>query len=357
MHHGGLFLNTKRANQWEVMQKDAYERQYLNRDLIFDHPLNILPKVTQEKKQATNYRSGNQYISMPGLWRNYYDIIGFHRNMRTEELWLKPVIPSELNHQLRDAMYVSPEGYGSISAVESGAFFQNMAILIKPENEIKVSKLYLADNFGVAVKVTLNGKPFNFERIGTGYAKMLAINYNGKISKNGLKVVVEGDPGAPLPALPAKEKAPIIAVGVTDSVRSVFSIIEAESANKIAGTEVVQSPSVGKYVTSCNNFDYIQFSSIDFGKNAELQFFANIASAKGCTIEILMDNVAGEPIGTCVVPITGWGNWQVVSAELSKISGIHDVILRFSGSSADNLVDIDKITFHKKSALPRAPFK
>ena len=34
-HYAGLLLNTQRANQWEAMQKDAYERQYFNRDRVF----------------------------------------------------------------------------------------------------------------------------------------------------------------------------------------------------------------------------------------------------------------------------------------------------------------------------------
>lgn len=357
VHHGGLFLNTRRANQWAVMQKDAYDRQYLNREFIFDHPLNILPKVAQEKTIATNYRSGNQYISMPGLWRNYYDIIGYHRDMRTNELWLKPVLPPELDHRLTDGMYVSPEGYGSISCTESGEFFQNKDILIRPEREISVSKLYLADHFGPNVKVTIDGKQVAFKRTGTGYAKELAIEYNGKINRKGLHIIAQGDVGDPDPTLPVKEKPAIVAIGSTDSLRSVYTIIEAESANKIAGTEIAQAPMVGKYVTSCNNFDYIQFSNIDFGKNAELHFFANVSSVVGSTIEVVLDNVAGEPVATCTVPVTGVGKWQVVTCPVLKVSGIHDVILRFSGSSADNLVDLDKITFHKKSESSKVPFK
>ena len=34
-------------------------------------------------------------ISMPGLWRNYEDIVGYHRDARTGEIWLKPILLPE----------------------------------------------------------------------------------------------------------------------------------------------------------------------------------------------------------------------------------------------------------------------
>lgn len=84
-----------------------------------------------------------QYISVPSFWRNYYDIIGFHRDLRTKELWIKPIVPK---------MMMSP-----------------------------------------------------------------------------------------------------------------YKTMETEKADKLAGVVVAGSDAGIRYITSCNNFDYIQFSNIDFG--------------------------------------------------------------------------------------------
>lgn len=53
-HYGGLLLHTGRLDQWYVLQKDSYTRQYWNRDRVFAHPLNILPMVDEPKWVSTN---------------------------------------------------------------------------------------------------------------------------------------------------------------------------------------------------------------------------------------------------------------------------------------------------------------
>lgn len=359
VHYGGLLLNTNRVNQWNVMQKDAYNRQYANRNFVFDHPLNILPEAKEQKPIATNYGSGKQYISIPGIWRNYYDIVGYYRDLRTKELWIKPILPEETNHQMTDAMFISPEGYGSISCTESGQYYQNKNIIVKTDNPIEVSTLYLADNFGKNISVTINGKKYAFERKGSGYAKELAINWKGKIDKKGLHIELSGDPGIAPPALPEKTAAIIAVAPATTEKLSAYSIIEAEAATKSAGTNVAQSTKVGSYITSCNNFDYIHFSNVDFGKTGATQFLAKVASTlKGSSIEIVLDNVAGEAVGNCLIPNTkGDDSWVTVSSTITKITGTHDVILRFSGTTSENLMNIDKISFREENGVKVDPFK
>jgi len=345
-HYGGLLLNTNRANQWAVLQKDAYNRQYLNRDKVFDHPLNILPVVNTPKWIATNISSDKQYISMPALWRNYYDIVGYYRDMRTKELWIKPILPEDINHKMTDAMFVSPEGYGSITCIESGIRFQNKDILVKTENKIKVSTLYLTDIYGNNVKVTINGKQYPFERTGSGYAKELAVKYNGKIDRKGITIKIEGDPGLPSPTLPEKPaNYSLNTIGLT--AVNAFNIIEVELSSKFAGIETSDFIGGGAYVTSCNNFDYIQISNVDFGKTGANVFNVKAASPfSDSSIEIVLDNVAGELIGTCRIDNTGdFQKWSVMSCPITKTTGVHDVILRFSGSNSGNLMNIDNVFF------------
>ncbi len=92
-------------------------------------------------------------ISMSGLWRNYYNIVGYHRDSLTKEIWVQPIILEEMNHVMTNAMFVSPEGYGSVSATESGTYYQNKDITIKTDEPIEVSLIHLSDNFGENVTV------------------------------------------------------------------------------------------------------------------------------------------------------------------------------------------------------------
>jgi hypothetical protein len=356
-HYAGLLLNTNRANQWSAMQKDGYKRQYMNRDLVFDHPLNILPVVIKPKLLATNISSGNQYISMPGLWRNYYDIVGYHRDLRTNELWVTPILPVEVDHKMKDGLFISPEGYGSISCIESGKYFQNKEIEVKTDSTISVSTLYLADDFGENVTVTINKKNYPFERNGTGYSKELAIKWNGTIDKKGIMILVKGDPGKTPPKLPIKPNVTIVSEA-TGSKTNAFNVIEAESASKSAGVEISRLSQGGDCISSCNNFDYIQFSDVDFGEIGADKFFALVAATQmGSEVEIVLDNVAGEMIGTCSIPLTGsFKSWATVSCSIAKVTGVHDIVLRFSGGSSEDLMHLDKIIFTEKNNQITAPF-
>ena len=109
-HYGGLLLNTRRQKQYEYIQKDAYNRQYLNRNYVFNQPLDILPAITKTIYTSTTISGDKQYISTPAIWRNYYNIIGFHRDKSKNEIWIQPIILEEMNHKMLDACFITPDG-------------------------------------------------------------------------------------------------------------------------------------------------------------------------------------------------------------------------------------------------------
>ena len=167
-HYGGLLLQTGRLDQWLVMQKDAYLRQYLNRERVFEHALNILPSIEEPKWISTNIKSKKQYISIPSIWRNYYDIIGFHRDARTQELWIEPILLPDAD-ELKNAMFISPESWGYISYnCKDNHDTRNIDISIKTEKKMRVSTLYLTDHFTGEITVTINGKKYTYTRTGSG---------------------------------------------------------------------------------------------------------------------------------------------------------------------------------------------
>lgn len=345
-HYGGLLLHTGRLDQWYVLQKDSYARQYWDRDRVFAHPLNILPMVDEPKWVSTNIKSKMQYISVPSLWRNYYDIIGFHRDLRTKELWIKPIVPKTMNNELKDAMFISPEGYGYISYKEISGNILKKEIVVRSEKAMKVSTLYLTDNFKGDVSVTIDGKPCLYEKVGTGYAKELAVNWNNRITEKGIRIVVEGVPDIEEIPLPVK---PAVGTKFTPTVSkmSPYKTMEAEKADKLAGVVVAGSDAGIRYITSCNNFDYIQFSNIDFGHKGTTKFKARVSSQlANSEMEIVLDDTSGTVIGSLKIPNTGGEEtWIELECEVKKVVGVHNIVFRFFGSSSENLMNIDWLRF------------
>ncbi|WBR99928.1 carbohydrate-binding protein [Pseudoduganella sp. SL102] len=346
-HYGGLLLNSRRAGEWAALQKDAYQRQYLDRNHVFNHPLNILPLVKTPVPVATEIRSKKQYISLPALWRNYYDIVGYHRDARSKALWLKPIVLPEMNGRMTEALYASPDGYGTVSVTTSGPHGQDKELLFKPDAPVEVRTLHLADDFGDDVSVTVNGRKLPVRRTGSGYAKELAVDWHGTVDTSGLKVTVSGSPGAAPPPPPAKSTRPAPVDSKSLARIDPYKPVQASKAGKSAGTSVEVDTTGRSYVSSINNFDWLQFSRVDFGAGGATSFTATVMGAvPGAGIEIVLDDVAGYAIGSLVVPAGADGKaWTTVSTPVKRVTGVHNVFLRFHGSSQDSLMNLDRVSF------------
>lgn len=354
MHYGGLLLNTQRQNQFEVLQKDSYTRQFKNRDYVFNHPLDILPQVTSAKYVSNNISGDRQYISIPSIWRNYYDMIGYYRDCSTKELWLKPQLLPEMNHEMTNAAYVSSEGYGTISCKEmkseGSEAYQNKIIEFKPEKNIYVSNLYLQDNFGAdeSIKVTINNEKAEFKRIGEGYTKELEVNYNNEITSDGILISVSGNPGAEPPAVP--EKPDDFSTPPPIAEISAYSDIEAEQMSASGGIEIAEDDV--RYITECDDQDYAKYDSVGFDEAAGA-ISLTVRSTKQSHIELALDSVSGETVQILEIPNTN-NEWKTIEYKLEKkILNTHDIVFRFRSNTGDssNLVDIDKFRFEYKYKL------
>ena len=356
-HYGGLLLNTRRQNQYEALQKDSYNRQFKNRNYVFNHPLDILPSVATANYTADNISGDKQYISIPTIWRNYYDVIGYHRDAASKELWLEPHILTEMNHTMTNAAYISPDGYGTISCTETASegseAYQNKNITFKPDNNIYVGTLYLEDNFGAdtnSISVTINGTSYPFERIGDGYTKELAVAYNATVTSSGINVVTSGDAGAEPPADP--EKPADIDVPPVTAEMSAFTPIEAEKYSGFGGISVAEENGV-KYITECDDQDYVKYDGIGFEDGAK-SITLTVRSNKQSHIELALGLVSGETVQNIEIPDTN-GEWQTITCQLNEvISGTQNVIFRFrtnNDESAD-LVDIDSFVFDYRYQIP-----
>jgi uncharacterized protein (DUF608 family) len=198
-HYAGLCLETGKFDVWYSLQYDWYQRIFNNRNLVYNIPLSIPPKVTSPTYLATSTSGYDEYISTPVIWRNYYTMVGFHRNGYSKELWLEPMVPvSEMNHAIKNAVVFSPEGWATINYSESGPTFATQAISFTPDNPMNVNVIYIRDK-GLSVNyVKINNVLIDNVQVtktGSGFSKELKINWQGTVPSSGLTVTVSDDPG------------------------------------------------------------------------------------------------------------------------------------------------------------------
>ncbi|GIF01483.1 hypothetical protein Ari01nite_89470 [Paractinoplanes rishiriensis] len=343
-HYGGLLLNTRREDQFQTLQKDAYERQFNDRNNVFNMPLDILPRVKTANYNATTISGDKQYISTPSVWRSYNDVIGYRRDKSTGDLWVQPKLLPEMKHVLTNGTFVSPEGWGSISYAESGATFQNQQITVTSDSPIAVSTLHLQDYFGAGdVAVTVDGQPATVTRTGSGYTKELLVKFDGIIGPEGVKVTATGEPGAALPATPAEPDGSQVPPGPAQ--KNGVATIQAETFDASGGVSTA-SEDPTSWVTQTDDQDYVRYDSVGFG-NGVAAIALTVRSQKASHLELALGSVSAATVATLDLPDTA-GAWQTVTIPLPlTLKDTQNVVFRFraNGSDTTGLVDFDSFRF------------
>jgi hypothetical protein len=133
-------------------------------------------------------------------------------------------------------------------------------------------------------------------------------------------------------------------------------ILEAESFNGQSGIQLEASAFSGTNICGTNNNDFILYKDIDLGNGAEaVQIGVAVGSGGGGTIEIRLDTVTGELIGSMETKNTGgWQIWKTVTAGLSeKAKGKHDIYVIFKqDNDTEGVANIDWLKFrtaHRKN--------
>ncbi len=110
---------------------------------------------------------------------------------------------------------------------------------------------------------------------------------------------------------------------------------EAETIAWASGVETTNSREAGVYVTDTHDGDYIQVRNVDFGGKGAAKFLARVAGGNTYgAIELRLDSVTGELIGTLKMKSTGAGDkWKTQSCQVSGAKGVHDLFLKFTGGS------------------------
>jgi hypothetical protein len=132
--------------------------------------------------------------------------------------------------------------------------------------------------------------------------------------------------------------------GGTTGGFAVLQTVRGEDYSELSGVKGLKGGEAGVKVGDIQNGDWLRFDDFFFGSGPN-RFEARVANATGGSIELRLDGVDGELIGTCPVPASAESNtWETVALSLDEPRGKHDVFLVFKGES-ESLMELDAFKF------------
>ncbi len=128
--------------------------------------------------------------------------------------------------------------------------------------------------------------------------------------------------------------------------------IEAEDKDDWSGAELkieTSTDNTGKQLTNiggARNNSWLRYNDVEFSKKTKMtvRYSHNPGTAgKNSKIEVYLDNMDGEPVGTINLPTTnGWANYTVVEKTFGqKIEGSHDVYLKLCTAGGGWVANLD----------------
>ncbi|MET7285318.1 glycoside hydrolase family 16 protein [Streptomyces sp. NPDC005573] len=134
--------------------------------------------------------------------------------------------------------------------------------------------------------------------------------------------------------------------------RDAYSPVQAESYDSQSGVgaETTTDTGGGQDVAFIANGDWALYKGVAFGSTAATQFNARVASgaAAGVSglVEVRLDSRSNAPVGSFAVGNTGgWQSWRTVPANISSVTGTHDVYLTFSSGQPADFVNLNWFDF------------
>lgn len=134
--------------------------------------------------------------------------------------------------------------------------------------------------------------------------------------------------------------------GITQGVATLnpYQKTEAETIAWSEGIKASQNDQVGVFVIAKKNGAFIKVRDVDFRKTGATKFFARVANTHNAnvTMEIHQDKIDGPLLGTLKIPRTGGSNrWSIVSVDVPRIEGVHDIYFVFKGPDNTDVMYFD----------------
>ncbi|MEU9399096.1 glycoside hydrolase family 16 protein [Streptomyces sp. NPDC048242] len=134
--------------------------------------------------------------------------------------------------------------------------------------------------------------------------------------------------------------------------RDAYGTIQAESYDSQSGTttESTTDTGGGQDIGYVSGGDWALYKGVDFGSTPAAQFKARVASgaADGVSglVEVRLDSRSNAPVGSFAVGNTGgWQTWRTVPANISSVTGKHDVYLTFTSGQPADFVNVNWFGF------------
>lgn len=119
---------------------------------------------------------------------------------------------------------------------------------------------------------------------------------------------------------------------------------EAETIAWSEGVKSMQNDVVGVFIAAKRNGAYTKVKDVDFRAKGATRFTSRVGTTHNgnISLEIRLGSVDGELIGTVNVPLTGGNDrWEVVTTDVKKVTGVHDVYFVFKGKAPNNIMFFD----------------
>jgi hypothetical protein len=133
---------------------------------------------------------------------------------------------------------------------------------------------------------------------------------------------------------------------------SAYSTIQAESFSQQGGVgvETTTDSGGGQNLMQVGNGDWALYRGVNFGSSAARQFIGRVASgaAGGVSglVEVRLDSRSNPPIGSFAIANTGgWQSWRTVPANITGVTGVHDVYLTFTSGQPADFVNVNWFSF------------
>ncbi|MBD9722144.1 glycoside hydrolase family 16 protein [Streptomyces caniscabiei] len=134
--------------------------------------------------------------------------------------------------------------------------------------------------------------------------------------------------------------------------RDAYSAIQAESYNGQSGTltETTTDTGGGQNIGALAGGDWALYQNVNFGSTAATQFVARVASGANAgvsgLVEVRLDSRSNAPVGSFSIANTGgWQSWRTVPANISQVTGTHDVYLTFTSGQPQDFVNVNWFNF------------
>jgi hypothetical protein len=97
----------------------------------------------------------------------------------------------------------------------------------------------------------------------------------------------------------------------------------------------------GNQAAQLTNGEWMEYNNVSFGTGGSTQFDARVASgaAGGVSglVEVVLDSPSNSPVGSFSVASTGgWSTWKTIPANISKVTGTHNVFLELVSGAGGN---------------------